>query len=148
MPLLRLRDLDAHLIRREVREEAYSRLRPDVIVPPGPFHRPFTEEDFEEVVGPREHWVTVDTIAEADGIRFVCPKCYNDPPVGREGAHSIVCWFVGKVADHVEPKPGRWIPSGSGIDDLTFAGPNSASVALTGGCMAHFFVRNGAIEMA
>jgi len=94
----------------------------------------------------REIWTIVFDVdaSEADGVSFLCPKCYDDPPVGPVGCHSIMCWFVGRVADDVTPGPGRWVPHGK-IADLTFIGPDAASVSITGGCAAHFYVRNGAI---
>ncbi len=84
-------------------------------------------------------------IAGADGIMFLCPKCFaeNKGPVG---THSIICWFVGRVADDVNPKPGRWNPSGTGLDDLTFVGPGAVSVLLTSGCGWHGFVKDGKAE--
>lgn len=86
----------------------------------------------------------VDTLAEAQGIMFLCPKCYaaNDGPVGTE---TVICWFADRgVPDDERPLPGRWIPSGTGYDDLTFVGPNAASVHLTGpGCGWHGFVKHG-----
>lgn len=87
----------------------------------------------------------VDTLAEADGIMFVCPKCFITRG-GRAGAHSIICWFKGKVPDTLDPKPGRWNPSGTGLGDLTFVGPGSTSVLLQGGCNAHFHVVKGQIQ--
>ena len=86
--------------------------------------------------------VTVDTLAEADGICFLCPKCFTENG-GNVGTHAIICWFVGKVPDDADPKPGRWVPQGTGLDDLTFVGPNAASVLLLGGCAWHGFIRNG-----
>lgn len=90
-------------------------------------------------------WQTGVPFAEADGVMFLCPVCFkaNGGPVG---THSMICWFVGKVPDSTDPRPGRWIPSGAGLADLTFIGPAAASVLLTGGCGAHFFVRNGEIR--
>lgn len=84
----------------------------------------------------------VDAVADADGVFFLCPKCYaaNRGPVG---THSVLCWFVGRVPDDLDPKPGRWVPAGTGIDDLTFVGPTAASVQLTSGCWWHGLVRNG-----
>lgn len=92
--------------------------------------------------GPPETYEHVAALVAADGVMFLCPKCYaaNGGPVG---THSVLCWFVGRVPDDVDPKPGRWIPAGTGIDDLTFIGPAAASVLLTGGCGWHGFVRNG-----
>jgi hypothetical protein len=85
----------------------------------------------------------VPTLAEADGIMFICPKCFVEKG-GPVGAHRVLCWFVGRVPDDRDPKPGRWQPSGTGLDDLTFVGPAAASVLLSGpGCGWHGFVRNG-----
>lgn len=92
-----------------------------------------------------EHWVHVDSIAEAHGIVFLCPQCFTDPPVGPIGCHSIVCWRP-VVPPHVSPKPGRWELTGTSLDDLTLVA-GSSSVAITGGCRAHFFVRRGAVDM-
>lgn len=87
----------------------------------------------------------VDTLAEADGILFLCPKCYA--ALGsRPGVHRVLCWFRGKVPDEISPKPGRWTPQGTGLDDLTFVPGNPSkpvSVLLTDGCRWHGLVRNG-----
>jgi hypothetical protein len=89
--------------------------------------------------------IRVDSPAEADGVIFMCPKCFAENG-GGVGTHPVLCWFVGKVPDDADPKPGRWHPSGNGLDDLTFVGPGAASVLLTGGCGWHGFVKNGAAE--
>lgn len=83
-----------------------------------------------------------ETMFESDGLWFLCPKCFgkNNGPIG---THAILCWFVGHVADAADPKPGRWEPKGSGLDDITFVGPRAASVLLTSGCKWHGFIRNG-----
>ena len=99
-------------------------------------------------------WRRVDTLAEADGVMFQCPKCAIGKERGEEdgrkfvrGAHSVICWFRGHVPDDADPKPGRWTPSGTGLDDLTFVPGNPVwadSVLLTGpGCGWHGFIRNG-----
>lgn len=85
----------------------------------------------------------VATLAEAQGVDFLCPLCFhnNDGPVG---THHVLCWFTDRgVPDSAFPQPGRWSPAGSGLDDLTFIGPAAASVLLTGGCKWHGFVKNG-----
>ena len=137
---MKLRDLNAFFVRREVKLQIVRRVRPEVweVRKDGPW----SDDDIYEVEADVVHMPTVDTLAEADGVWFLCPKCYADNG-GEVGTHSVICWFVGKVPDDAEPKPGRWVPSGSGIDDLTFVGPNAASVLLTGGCRWHGFVRNG-----
>ncbi len=91
-----------------------------------------------------EHWRHVDTIEEAHGVMFLCPKCFEDPPVGPVGCHSIICWRP-LVPPNIDPKPGRWELVGTSIADLSLVA-GSSSVALTGGCSAHFFVKGGAIE--
>jgi hypothetical protein len=125
---MRLRDLDARLLRREIRIEEWTRV--------------LEGGGTELVVGPRVYLVTVETMTAADGIMYLCPKCYtaNGGPVG---THSVLNWFVGRVPDDADPKPGRWVPAGTGIDDLTFVGPAAASVLLTSGCGWHGFVRAG-----
>lgn len=89
----------------------------------------------------------VDTLAEADGISFLCPLCFdkNNGPVG---THTVICWFEGKVSDDVQPNPGRWTPQGTGYQDLSFVpGKKSNSVQLLGGgCNAHFFVTGGKVH--
>jgi hypothetical protein len=91
------------------------------------------------------YYQRVENLVQADGVMFVCPKCYA--ALGRrEGAHSVICWFVGKVPDHVTPGPGRWTPAGTGLDDLTFvpgSPPRAISVLLTAGCGWHGFVVSG-----
>jgi hypothetical protein len=90
-------------------------------------------------------WQTGVSLAEADGVMFLCPKCFaaNSGPVS---THSVICWFTGKVPDDLSPKPGRWNPQGTGIDDLTFVGPGAVSVQLAGGCNWHGFVKDGGAE--
>lgn len=87
----------------------------------------------------------VDTLAEAHGVQFLCPKCFaaNNGPVG---THLVGCWFVGCVPESAEPGPGRWNPSGTGLEDLTFVPPGAFSVQINGGCNWHGYVKNGGAE--
>lgn len=86
----------------------------------------------------------VDEIAGADGVFFLCPKCFRDNG-GPVGTHSVLCW-----APHVpkteSPGPGRWQMVGTGYADLTLTAASS-SILLTGehGCQAHFYVRAGEV---
>lgn len=122
---MKLRALDAQFIRREIR--ACDDPKCSTV-------SPHTEHEYH---------VYVDTLAEADGIQFLCPKCFAAHG-GPRGTHRVICWFEGKVADGVEPGPGRWNPKGTGIDDLSFVpGAKSNSVLLQGGCNWHGFVTNG-----
>ena len=89
---------------------------------------------------------SVDVNDNADGVLFLCPKCYLE---AGSGVHSVICW-VPSVSDEIFPGPGRWDLHGQ-ADNLTLTGGNgaSSSVQLTGegGCQAHFFVKNGMIDM-
>lgn len=78
----------------------------------------------------------VDSLAEAQGIRFWCPssKC-------QDNAHAVLCWFRDRGVSGAEPPgPGRWdVVSGTGYEDLSL----SPSILITSGCMWHGFMRNG-----
>jgi hypothetical protein len=94
--------------------------------------------------------VFVEGIAEAQGVIFLCPKCFakNNGPMG---THSVICWSRSRgVPDEANPKPGRWTLDGTGLSDLTLNGDppgNARSVLLTGGgCGWHGFVTNGEAE--
>ena len=74
-----------------------------------------------------------DSLADADGIRFMCPKC---------GEHQVMVWFRGCVPDDVVPGPGRWQATGSSLADLSLY----PSISLTHGCQWHGFVTAGAAK--
>lgn len=96
--------------------------------------------------GDKVIWHTVETIEQAQGIRFLCPKCFgeNNGPVG---THGVVCWSRSRgVPDDARPGPGRWLMLGTGFHDLTLnADPPSTarSIQLNGGCGWHGYVTNG-----
>lgn len=104
------------------------------------------QPQFIQLTDTRGSFRPVNTIGDADGIRFLCPKCYGIAA----GVHSVICWFEGRVPDDVRPGPGRWTPAGSTYADLSFVpGPRgSASVQLKGGCAWHGFVTNGNVTDA
>jgi hypothetical protein len=141
MPAL-VPDLEARFVRHEVRVTKTWHVRPEVAAerPEGPYN----ENDLFEKEGPQVHIVHVDTLAEAQGVWFLCPLCFAKNG-GRVGTHAVCCWFVGQVPDDIEPKPGRWTPHGTGLHDLTFVPSDgrTQSVALTGGCAWHGHVVNG-----
>lgn len=100
--------------------------------------------------GRKIYYREVGTIAEAQGIKFLCPKCFkaNRGPVG---THSVICWSRSRgVPDKAKPGPGRWKLDGSGFHDLTLNGdPGSRSVLLEGaGCGWHGFITNGKVTDA
>jgi len=92
------------------------------------------------------HFRDVKGIEEADGVRFLCPKCMIANGMKREGVHSIICWDPG-VPQTTRPTPGRWAMLGTGLADLTLKS-NSSSILLNGGCAAHFFIEAGTIRNA
>lgn len=93
----------------------------------------------------------VPTIAEAQGIIFLCPVCWTNNK-GPIGTHSIMCWSKARgIPDEIWPNHGRWGLNGTSFDDLTLSGekdPNLPSVLLNtpGGCAAHFLIVNGEIR--
>lgn len=91
----------------------------------------------------------VTTIGEAQGVLFLCPKCFASNG-GKIGTHGVICWSRSRgVPDDADPKPGRWSLHGTGYDDLTLNAdpPGTArSVLLTGeGCQWHGFITNGEV---
>ncbi len=84
-----------------------------------------------------------DDIARADGVMFLCPKCLSQSTRGKIGVHWCICWSP-SVPQTTHPVPGRWTLVGTGYHDLSLVA-GSSSVALLGGCHAHFFIRNGEI---
>ena len=84
----------------------------------------------------------VETVAEADGVCFLCPKCFSDG--GRVGTHSIICWKP-HIPQDIPPRPGRWAMMGNTILDLTLE-PSVNLDTDPQNCKAHFFIRNGEIQ--
>lgn len=146
---MRLTDLDPQFVRREVKQQMVTHLKDGV--DPLNYNR---ETDFVTDERPVVYQVRVDTIQEAQGIRFVCPKCYiaNN---GLMGTHGVVCWSSSRgVPDDAQPGPGRWSLQGTGYNDLTLGEEpgKSRSVLLHGQCKEpdgsmgpgwHGFVTNG-----
>lgn len=85
----------------------------------------------------------VPTLAEAQGIMFLCPACFqrNEGPVG---THEILIWFAdrGVAPGHVSC-PRRWHVSGTGFEDLTLSPSIDLSNAQGQGCQWHGWVRDG-----
>jgi hypothetical protein len=91
-------------------------------------------------------WIGVDTIGEADGVWLLCPRCWVDNGYSAIGTHRVVCWSP-RVPQTVTPRPGRWALVGTSIHDLTLVA-GSSSIAIQGGCNAHFYIRRGSIVFA
>lgn len=135
---MKLVDLDPQFIRSETRREMVTRVKKEIVAdrPKGPW----LPDEFEHREDDVEYRVHVDSLEEAHGLYFDCPKCQ-----GTDG-HKIVCWFENRVSDALQPGPGRWWPVGTGYTDLSFVPhTHSHSVALMGGCAAHFTLTGGEI---
>jgi hypothetical protein len=102
------------------------------------------EGEFIKVIDGKTSYKTGISYQEADGVTFLCPSDFKKNN-GDIGTSHVICWFVGKVPDELDPKPGRWNPSGTSIDDLTFVGPGSFSIKC--GEYWHGFIKNGRVEV-
>jgi hypothetical protein len=143
---MRLRELEPQFVKLEFKVETWKRAI-------GPDWK--ADGPTEEVTGPREYHLPLPSVAGADGIFFLCPKCFMTNQ-GNVGTHGVLCWQP-HVPLTVFPKPGRWAFQGSGYDDLTLVA-GSSSILLTCNCKpkageppcscckAHFFIRQGNIE--
>jgi hypothetical protein len=89
----------------------------------------------------------VDTLAEADGILFVCPKCFKENGFQRSGVHCVICWQP-SVPQTTGPAPGRWNFLGSSFDDLTLQAGSSSILLLPPSCGWHGFITNGEVTGA
>jgi hypothetical protein len=92
----------------------------------------------------RQYFVMVESIAEAQGVQFLCPKCWtaNGGPVG---THAVICWNP-SVPPTLDPKPGRWNLVGTGLHDLSLVA-GSSSIKLLAGCEWHGFVTKGEVTL-
>jgi hypothetical protein len=92
--------------------------------------------------------VHVETLAEADGLFFLCPVCWakNSEAVG---THGIIVTFRDRgVPDALgshnkEGQPTRWTVSGSGYTDLSLQPSIDISRNLPGEW--HGFITNGVV---
>ena len=93
-------------------------------------------------------WPHVSSLSDAVGLRFRCPGCVAAGGGGNWGVHTVVCWDP-SVGPDVPPRPGRWRLCGTGFDDLTLGPrhPGGASSVIMKGCGAHFWIRDGRIEL-
>ena len=90
------------------------------------------------------HYVPVHELAQADGISFLCPKCFAANG-GKTGTHVVTCWFEGKVPDDTKPC-GRWTPAGTHYRNLSFVlGRNERSLQAINDCRFRPFLADGEI---
>lgn len=95
---------------------------------------------------PGDYFRQVDSLAEAHGIRFLCPKSFaaNSGPVG---THSVQVYFAGSpVPEHIgknkEGQTVRWNVSGSDLDNLSLTPSIQEEDEI---CKWHGFVGSGGV---
>lgn len=94
------------------------------------------------VNGPKTYLIPVQTLAEAHGVAFLCPKCFtaNGGPVGTHECHvDFNVPGIPSDADTMKQRDGspvRWAVSGTGFEDLT----TQPSILLLAGCGWHGFI--------
>lgn len=86
----------------------------------------------------------VDKIAEAEGIRFLCPKCFLANK-GSVGTHAVICWNP-SIPQTTSPKGGRWSLVGTGYHDLSLVA-GSSSILLPPPCNWHGFIKDGEVTL-
>ncbi len=136
-----LRDLEAKFIRYEagVAHKGHGRHLPDGTIQWGGF--------------PVDTFVQVETLAEAQGLWFLCPACYAKNG-GNVGTHGVRVFFHGRgvpdrgvdgevLGKNEAGQPVRWtVVAGTGLDDLQL----SPSILLQGGgCQWHGFVGSSGV---
>lgn len=88
----------------------------------------------------------VATLAEAQGVLFVCPSCYQRNGNSDIGVHMVLVWFRDRgVPDDAVPKPARWAVSGSSLDDLTLQPSISLQTDERSRDEWHGFITNGQV---
>src|SRR5882672_2791179 len=101
------------------------------------------------VTAPREHEIVTDSFAEAQGIRFLCPLCFQNNGNSDVGTHWCSITFADRgVPDdmgthNLEGKAVRWNVSGSNFEDLT----TTPSILLQGGCNWHGYITLGEVSI-
>ncbi len=130
---MKLIELEPRFVRWEEREDTWTEVQPD--------------GHGIAMHGPRVFFPFVERIEQAQGVKFLCPKCFaaNKGPVG---THAVICWSSSRgVPAKAFPGPGRWRLVGTGFQDLTLdvEPGKSRSVLLIGGCAWHGFVTNGEV---
>lgn len=139
-----LLELEPRLIKVEIRQEEFERVREGA----NPLN--YSEKDIEKVTGPRIIHVRVEKIEEAQGVAFLCPKCFIDNG-GKVGTHGVIVGFrnrgapAGSLSVNSSGQDSRWDVEGTGLHDLTL---NPSILMSGGGCGWHGFVRNGRVTEA
>jgi len=138
---LRLVDLEPRFVRYETRDTEVDMVEGDPATSDAR-GRPTVRR-----IEPREYSIKVATLAEAQGVRFLCPVCFQENG-GPVGTHGVEVAFEGRgVLPHQGSQasggqPSRWHVTGTGFEDLTL----TPSIHLAGdGCGWHGWVTHGLV---
>lgn len=97
------------------------------------------EGPIKDVTGPREYLCDVDSLADAQGIMFLCPKCFIKNK-GSVGTHRCPLPFAGRGVD---PAKNQWNVLGTGFHDLS----TTPSYRIVGGCGWHGYITDGEVSI-
>lgn len=92
--------------------------------------------------------VRVANLVAAQGILFLCPRCWATNGNSAVGTHAIEVTFADRgVPDDQGShgnggQPTRWMVTGSSFADLS----THPSIQLIGGCNWHGFITNGEVR--
>lgn len=114
---MRLTDLEPHFVRWEDQPHTGDMVPQEWMAATDDGWQRYREAGYptERRTEMRERQIEVATLAEAQGIRLMCPVCRN---------HALAVAFAGRgVLDHHashdrEGRPSRWQVAGTGFDDL------------------------------
>ena len=91
--------------------------------------------------GEREYLITVQTLPEAHGIMFLCPKCYQENS-GEVSTHHIHMPFASRGVD-LTKHTHQWNVTGNDYNDLS----TTPSYMIVGGCGWHGYITNGEVSI-
>ncbi|HWG97193.1 MAG TPA: DUF6527 family protein [Nitrospira sp.] len=134
---VKLTDLEPQFVRYETKDE----VRDFIVGDPATWHERGNPVEYR--VRLCESKVYVNTLAEAQGIMFLCPVCFAANG-GNVGTHSCEVTFEGRGAlpsqgTQNKQGPVRWNVSGDSYENLT----TTPSIQLIGGCNWHGYITNG-----
>lgn len=140
---MKLTDLNPRFIRYRAEVDTWKRAIGD----PSTWHE--RGRPTEDVTGEREHRDLVDSLPDAQGVMFLCPKCFRDHGNSDIGTHYVEVTFEGRGVrpDHgchdSDGRPTRWQVAGSSLEDLS----TQPSVLVVGGCGWHGYITNGEVTI-
>ncbi len=121
--MIPLSQLKPRLIRYDVRREETEMLPPEYRgADQSERWHADGEPTIRELVDRTDH-IPAATVAEAQGIIFLCPKCFTENG-GARGTHTVMVTFSGRgVPDDVGSRgtagPTRWTATGDSIERLS-----------------------------